>query len=332
MRGQRKSIFCKWLLGALLAMLGIAPHSLCLQTSTPNQPAQTGSKPVLEDGLAFSSRPEDLDRLAIGTGDLLDISVYGLPDMAGKFRVNAAGDISVPLIKTQHVAGLTADQAERQLEKALVEGNYVKHPHVSVLIAEYSTQGVSVGGEVQKPGVYPIHSTLRLQDLIDQAGGFTNKAGRTVTITHRSLPAKAQVIVLSKDPSKALENNVNVYPGDTIVVSTAGIIYVVGDVNHPSGFAIDKTDTLSVLQAIALAEGTKPNASLDRARLIRKTDDGPQETPIHLKEILAGKATDTLLQPNDILFVPDSAAKSAAKRSLEAILQVATGVAIYRPY
>jgi polysaccharide export outer membrane protein len=129
-----------------------------------------------------------------------------------------------------------------------------------------------------------------------------------------------------------LDNNVPIFPGDTIVVSTAGIVYVVGDVNHPSGFAIDKTDTLSVLQAIALAEGTKPNAKLNNARLIRRTDDGPQETPIKLKEILAGKAEDTLLRPNDILFIPDSTAKSAAKRSLEAILQVATGVAIYRPY
>jgi polysaccharide export outer membrane protein len=312
-------------------LVGLVAAALGCTSWSQSQPAQTGSKSTDENAPHLAVRNQELERLLISNGDLLDISVYGLPDMAGKFRVNTGGDISVPLVKTQHVAGLTADQAERQLEKALVDGNYVKHPHVTVLISEYSTQGVAVGGEVQKPGVYPIQGRRRLQELIDEAGGFTNRAGRTVTINHHASEDKPQLVVLSKDPAKALENNVAIYPGDTIVVSTAGIVYVVGDVVHPSGFAIDKTDTLTVLQAIALAEGTKPNASLNKTRLIRKTDDGPHETPIRLKEILAGKENDPILQPNDILFVPDSAGKSAAKRSMEAILQVATGVAIYRP-
>jgi polysaccharide export outer membrane protein len=87
---------------------------------------------------------------------------------------------------------------------------------------------------------------------------------------------------------------------------------------------------MTVLQAISMAQGTNPTASLGDSKLIRKTEDGRQEIPISIKYILAGKQTDQRLQDEDILFVPVSAGKSAARRSMDAILQVATGVAIYR--
>src|SRR5262249_42874809 len=121
-----------------------------------------------------------------------------------------------------------------------------------------------------------------------------------------------------------------VQPGDTIVVSKAGIVYVVGDVHQPGGFVMENGKDLTVLQAVALAQGIGPNASLNAARLIPKTPDGPKDVPIELKNILAAIATDPKLQPDDILFVPGSAAKAGAKRSAEAILQMATGIAIWR--
>jgi polysaccharide export outer membrane protein len=118
-------------------------------------------------------------------------------------------------------------------------------------------------------------------------------------------------------------------PGDTVVVSKAPIVYVVGDVHKPSGIVMDKPQ-MTVLQAIALAEGTNPTAALNRAKVIRKTGGTPQEIPIQLKAILSSKAPDPLLEPDDILFVPTSTAKSAGRRGLEAVVQAATGVAIYR--
>jgi len=127
-----------------------------------------------------------------------------------------------------------------------------------------------------------------------------------------------------------MENNVTVEPGDTILVSKAGVVYVVGDVHLPGGFVMENGNDITVLKAIALAQGTNPNASLNGAKLIRKTPEGSKEVPLPLKQIFASKAPDPQLQPDDVIFVPSSAGKSAAKRGAEAILQMATGVAIWR--
>jgi polysaccharide export outer membrane protein len=272
--------------------------------------------------------------LCIGNGDLLEVnvySIYGAPDLSQKLRVSDTGDVSLPLVGRIHVAGLTAQEAQTSIERRFQDGEFVKHPHVAVFIAEYATQGVSVLGEVAKPGVYPITAPRTLYDLISLAGGLTANAGKLVTITHRNDPEEVKVLFSnSTDPAK---QNVSIFPGDTIIVAKAGIVYVVGDVGKPGGFAVDNRGTLTVLQAIALAEGTKPNAALNAAKLIRRTAAGElSEVSIPLKKIMSAKAPDLPLRVDDIVFVPSSTAKGAAKRSLEAIVQVATGLAIYRPW
>jgi polysaccharide export outer membrane protein len=125
-------------------------------------------------------------------------------------------------------------------------------------------------------------------------------------------------------------SNVEVRPGDTVVISKAGIIYVVGDVKDPAGIVME-TPHLSVLQAIALAHGTNSTAKLSASKVIRNTPNGPQEIPIPLNKILATQSPDIPLKAGDILYVPNSVAKSVARRSLDSIVQVATGLAIYRP-
>ena len=126
-------------------------------------------------------------------------------------------------------------------------------------------------------------------------------------------------------------SNVMVRPGDTVVVSKAGMVYVVGDVKEPTAIIMENPH-LTVLQAIAMAHGTNPTASLKSVKLIRKGNSVPQEIAIPLNMILAAKEPDLVLQPDDIVFVPISTAKMATRRGLEAILQAATGIAIYRPY
>jgi len=134
---------------------------------------------------------------------------------------------------------------------------------------------------------------------------------------------------LSYSAEASPTSNPQVFPGDTVVVSKAGIVYVVGDVKQPAGIVMENS-RMTVLQAIAMAQGTNPTAKLNSSKVIRKTPDGPKEIPIRLKNILGAKATDLVLQPDDILFIPSSAAKSAARRSIEAVVQTATGIAIYR--
>ena len=144
-------------------------------------------------------------------------------------------------------------------------------PHVSVAIKEYTTQGVSVLGEVAKPGIYPVMGVRRLFDIVSAAGGLTPRAGRAVTITHRDKPQEPQIISFSQDTAQSPSVNVEIYPGDTVYVSRAGVVYVAGEVSKPGGYVMENNESLSVLQAVALAGGTSHTAKLDSSRLIRKS-------------------------------------------------------------
>jgi polysaccharide biosynthesis/export protein len=273
-----------------------------------------------------SSPPE----LLIGAGDLLEVSLYGMPDFKIDVRVNSGGEISLPMVGTMPVAGLSVEQAETLIAHKLSEKGLFNDPHVTVFEKEYATQGISVLGEVQKPGIYPLLGSRKLYDVISAAGGTTPKAGRYALVTRRNDPQHPVQVPLLTGAADAMQNNVVVEPGDTILVSKAGVVYVVGDVHMPGGYIMENGNDITVMKAIALAQGTNPNAALNAARLIRKTPEGPKDVPLDLKKIMAAKAPDPQLQPDDVVFVPNSAGKSAAKRGAEAVLQMATGIAIWR--
>jgi polysaccharide export outer membrane protein len=269
--------------------------------------------------------------MRLGAGDLLEVSVYGVPELSTRTRVGPNGRVSLPLLNEVAVEGLTATEAEHKIEELLVKGDFLRSPHVTVSVTEFTSQGISVMGEVERPGIYPLLGKRRLFDVISQAGGMTTKAGKLVTLTHRASPDKGITVELSDDPARSIVSNIEVLPGDTVVVARAGIIYVVGEVQKPGGFMMENNGSLTVLQAIALAQGTTRLARLDRAKLIRKGPNGPEELSIDLKGILTAKKPDLQLMAEDIVFLPSSPAKNAGRRTLEAIVQSATGLAIYGP-
>ncbi len=313
---------------ALLALLsadGFAQDRVGSREVRVQEPA---SGPLTTRVAARSTgAPQDL---LIGAGDLLEVSLYGMPDFKTEVRVNSGGEISLPMLGTVAVGGLSIEQAETLIERKLRQKGLFNDPHVTVFEKEYATQGISVLGEVQKPGIYPLLGSRKLYDAISAAGGTTPKAGRYVLITRRDEPEHPVRVPLLTGTPESMENNIAVEPGDTVVVSKAGVVYVVGDVHQPGGFVMENGNDITVLKAIALAQGTNPNAALNSAKLVRKTPEGPKDVPLPLKNILAAKAPDLQLQPDDVVFVPGSAGKSAAKRGAEAILQMATGVAIWR--
>ncbi len=276
---------------------------------------------------ASNVTPRADSSLHLGPGDLVEISVYNVPDLSAKTRVSASGDISLPLIDTVRVGGLTAEAAQDLIQKRFSDGGFVKDPHVSLLVDQYTSDGVSVLGEVVRPGVYPVLGEQRLFDLISSAGGLTEKAGRSISISHRDQSGNPVTLPLTRNLADNAADNVSVYAGDTIIVRKADVVYVVGDVGKPSGFLMD-SGSITVLQAIALAGGTTRTAKLGSARIIRKGSSGMSETPVHLKQILEAKAPDMAMQADDILFVPTSAAKVMAGRTMEAALQAATAVGV----
>jgi polysaccharide export outer membrane protein len=120
-----------------------------------------------------------------------------------------------------------------------------------------------------------------------------------------------------------------VQPGDRILVRRAGVVYVVGDVGRPGGYLIESPDRVTVLKAIALAQGINKTAKYD-AKLIRNSPSGRTETDVSLKMILANKAADPNLQDGDVLFIPVSGAKNWGEKSATSIMQMAVGLAIWR--
>jgi polysaccharide export outer membrane protein len=314
-------------LGFLILALVMAVPSCVAQAVSGNGPTSVSPASAKSaDATTVSRRSK---ALMIGTGDLIKVSVFGAPDYDHEVRVADDGSISLSFIGPQHVAGLSADQAQTLIAEKLQAGGFFTQPQVSVFIKEYATQGVSVLGEVQKPGVYPILGTRSLFDVLSIAGGTTPKAGRVISITHRDNPRQAYTVNFTNNAQHSLDSNVEIYPGDTILVSKADVVYVVGDVHRPSGVVMENGSEMTVLKAIAMAEGTNPDASLNKAKLIRKTSDGPTEIPLQLKEMLSAKKPDLKLQAEDIIFVPNNAAKGATRRGLEAVIQMATGLAIY---
>lgn len=268
--------------------------------------------------------------IPIGSGDLIEVRVFGT-DYAKTSRVSETGDAALPLVGSVHVGGLTTKEARDVITRDLVKGELYREPQVSVFIKEYSTQRVTIVGEVAKPGMYPRLGEHRLLDLISSAGGFTPKAGKLITITHRGETTPAATVEYIGGSGQQISSNLDVQPGDTVYVSPAGVVYVLGNVNRPSGFVMDNHGSMSVLEALAMAGGTTPHSSLNSAKVIRRTPEGMQEIPVPLNKILGAKSEDLALQAGDVLFIPGSVTSGVFQQSAASILQTATGVAVYQP-
>ena len=238
----------------------------------------------------------------------------------------------MPLVGYTHVEGMTVADAQALLEKRLVDGGFINNPHVSLFTSEYA-RGVSVMGEVMRPGVYPLVGSHSLLDLISAAQGLTPAAGREVRILRRDDPKQLAITVtLSSDLTKNSGDNVEVHQGDTIIVSKGAIVYIVGEVVKPSGFIIDPEQGLTITKVLAMALGPVKGASLDKTKIVRRTPAGLQEIPVQLKKLMRSNGQDIALQAEDIVFIPGAGAgRNAARRSLDSIVQIATGMAIYAP-
>jgi polysaccharide biosynthesis/export protein len=226
------------------------------------------------------------------------------------------------------VDGLTINDAAVAIEKRLDQGGFIRNPHVQIFVDESTSNTASVLGEVTKPGVYPVTGQQTLFSVISAAGGLTDRAGKSITITRRDHPDKSVAVTITHNLEDHPESNIAVFSGDTIMVRRADVIYVVGEVSHPSGFLMDNNNRLTVLQAIALAGGTARFAKLSEVRILRKGPAGVNEVPVPLKKILQAKANDVPLQPEDILFVPTSARKMLTGKTTDAVMQMATAASI----
>jgi len=329
----------------------------------------------------------------IGPQDLLDINIFEAPELNRTVRVSENGEVSLPLLGGIHVVRLTARELENTLAAKLRE--FLKNPHVSVMVTAIESHPVSVIGEVNKPGVFQVRGSKTLLEMLSMAQGLAPDAGDEVLVMrnagyNRGQDDGAQAArggerdskdtdgiksragsgdsgnsgALQKNATASTEAtndagtkqgqqsgdtiainlrhllnsrdprfNVPIYAGDIVKVTRAGIVYVVGAVKKPGGFTVKGNEQMSLLKAIALAEGLSSTSSKGHTRIIR-TDEGSgkrSEIPVELGKILDGKAPDMNLQAADIVFVPSSMGKTVLFRSTDAVVNTATGLAIFHP-
>ena len=261
----------------------------------------------------------DQAAISIGPGDLLDLSVYHVPELILKVRVDSNGYVSLPLVGDLKLSGITVRDAQLRVAQKLVDLDLVKKPEVSLFVEEFATQGITVYGEVASPGIYPLLGPHTLYDAISAAGGLTVKAGHTVTVMHAGQSRPDEVIDLPGDgtPGKA---DVMLSPGDTVVVSKTGVVYVLGEVNKPGAFLMENNTSMSLLKAVALAGSATKLASLRHVYIIRKGNDGTSEMEVRLDK-LNHSVPDVQLHAEDIVFVPLSNIKSYGAMGLQGAIQ-----------
>ncbi len=271
--------------------------------------------------------PQDSSTLVIGSGDEVEVTVYGAPDLSRHTRVGSDGNISLPLVGQIRVVGLTSDQAQQAISDQLRKQNIVNDPQVSVFVKEYTNGEISVAGEVAKPGVFSALGPHRLLDVLEAAGGLTEKAASTITISHLGTD-QLTTIRLPNDAAEMAHNNIELLPGDTVVVPKAEIVYVLGEVNKPGGYALNSSGGVTVLQVVSAAGGPTRLAAISGAKMVRRTPTGLKEIPVPLKELLRAKVGDIQVQAGDVLYIPSSRVKSALNAG--ALLSSAGTAAIYR--
>ena len=228
------------------------------------------------------------------------------------------------------VAGLTPNQAARKIEAELKSHGILIDPHVTVAISEYASEGATVTGQVHATGVYPTLGNRRLLDMIALAGGVTPAAGRVATIIHRDDPQHPHdVYLVANNNALGAQENPVIYPGDTVVIDKAGIIYIMGDVGKAGGYLIDNNEHLSLLQALTLAGGWTRTSAQSKVVLIRKVPQGREEIKLDLAHMIRGQQADIKVANGDILYVPSSIGKIFAYQGIGAVVQGAQQAVIY---
>jgi polysaccharide export outer membrane protein len=252
------------------------------------------------------------ESLLIGPGDLIQVDVLDTPEMEQQVRVTDDGTAPLAYVGNVQVGGKTPAAAAEAIRLLLVSKNVMKHPQVTVRVQEYSTQDVSVLGQVRTPGAYPLTTPQPVLRVLSLAGGVTDLADREVTVKRHG-SSEQLTYMLSNDPQKMLTDMVMVNPGDIVMVPKAPIIYIMGDVGRPGGYSMSSNEShLTLLQAIARAGSANKTSVTSKVRLIRASDQGKKEIPIRLDAMQKGKIPDIELQPNDIIYVPFSWMKNIA--------------------
>lgn len=317
----------------------------CVALFADDPPSAGTTNQRESSGLIKRGVPSPLYQL--GAGDEIKVQQANAEELDGKvLRIDAQGFADLPMAGRLKLGGLTVGEAQSLIASKL--SAFLLKPDPIVSIEQYHSQPVSVLGEVTNPGVIQLQGQKTLIETISMAGGLRQDAGSEVEITRRMengrvpggqehVDASGQFSVAKIDLTRLMSgrnpgDNVMIMANDVVSVARSEVIYVSGDVHKPGGFQLGAHSGISVLQAVSLAEGLGPQASAKHSLVFRPKEDSQtkEQIPVDVASILKGKTPDFELRPDDILFIPDSTSKKVGVRAAEAVVQAATGLAVWR--
>jgi polysaccharide export outer membrane protein len=266
--------------------------------------------------------------IVLHPGDLISVSVYGVPDYRVKVRIAGNGVVDLPLIGGVPVAGMTVEQAQHEVAQHLIDRQMILDPDVLIQVEDSMVDVITVTGEVFNPRAIPAYAPMSLMDAIGAVGGLKPEASHNITILRKGA-TEPLLVVLSSNPAQALQQNVPLYPGDRVLVPRVGVVYVVGAVTHAGAYPISPNTPLTAFQAVTLAGGVGFQAARSEARIIRTSGGKRHEIPFNLGKVMKGTAQDPIVQSDDIVYIPTSATKAAIKGGG---IGIAVGLLYLLPY
>lgn len=235
----------------------------------------------------------------LGAGDTIHIQVFQNPDLSIETRVTENGTITYPLIGSVELGGLTTALAENKIATALKAGGFVKQPQVNIVVAQVRGNQVSVYGQVNRPGRFPLETfNTRVSDMLAAAGGATPAGDDKAIVTGIRNGKRFRKVIdipafyLGEKPGK----DIILSGGDTIFVPRAPVFYIYGEAQRPGSYRIERG--MTVMQALAQGGGPTPRGSESRLRLHRKNAEGVVEQS-------SPEMTDLIL-PDDVIYVRES--------------------------
>lgn len=235
--------------------------------------------------------------VALGGGDVITVNVFGRPELTTTAYVADDGSVSVPLAGKVQVAGLSPQAAGQRIADALRKGQYLVNPQVNVTLTEYQSQLLSVLGEVNNPGRFPLRSKTTVLDAIAQAGGISERGSDTVFVLRqvgdevRRFPLNLDGLVSGGIPASTFQ----LRSGDSVFVPKADQFFIYGEVRSPNAYKLEPGTT--VVQAISRGGGVTDRGSDRRIEIERKRPDGTYEK-------FSAELTDPV-QPNDVIRVKE---------------------------
>lgn len=247
--------------------------------------------------VACACLPGWANDILIGPGDTLKISVYNNPDLALETRVSQSGNITFPLIGEVKVAGMPVQTAEKKIGALLESGGFLVSANVNIIVSEFQNQ-VSILGQVNKPGRYPLDGQRSVIDMLALAGGLAPDAGDTVNLIRKANGKSTREIIdiINMMHSGDLSKNYMLTNDDVLFVERAPHFFIYGELEHPGMYKLERD--MAVIQALSVGGGLTSRGTDRGIRIKRRGPDG--------KMVMIDVKHDDPVLADDVIYIQES--------------------------